>query len=561
MLEADDLTAAVKRAEAELAAEQKAVDADRQGARRGARRAEGVARADARASAPTLVARARPAGARDLRAGRRSRRNGVAVAEARDGICTICHVRLRPQVFNTVLRERTDPPVRQLPAHPVSSCRPPRRADRVPQPARDADRDAPNQTGSSPTSTAAPAAIPGPAGYGVRIEQPDGTLVEEFGDSIGVATNNVAEYRGLLAALEWARAHGAHDAPRALGLAAARAADARQLQGEASRACSRCTRRRGCSRTRSAASPSSTSAASRTRTPIGWPTRLWTRQPGPDRAGPSQARLVGRRARYETRSPRHGWPVQQPVAAIRAERIRDGSPCTAAAANDLPAVEVPTWPAARAPTPTCRASADLPLDAAGAAQNQSVECRARGTPPRRIAWRTSAPDFVAAGADRRADRGNAGPPAGCRTRAPAPRRRLRARAPPDRASRRARRRPRRCAGRRAAAARSRRPAPRRARSGRVGHDDVGVRRAVLAPAAATTHRGAVHLTQPARGDRRRRPSRRRPRPSRRRRAAARSRPSAQPRVVNRCARASSGSSAPADERRPAGVLHPLERRR
>jgi ribonuclease HI len=49
---------------------------------------------------------------------------------------------------------------------------------------------------------------PGPAGYGVRVEQPDGTLVEEFGDSIGVATNNVAEYRALLAALEWARTHG-----------------------------------------------------------------------------------------------------------------------------------------------------------------------------------------------------------------------------------------------------------------------------------------------------------------------------------------------------------------
>ena len=49
---------------------------------------------------------------------------------------------------------------------------------------------------------------PGPAGYGVRIEQPDGTLVEEFSESIGVATNNVAEYRGLLAALEWARARG-----------------------------------------------------------------------------------------------------------------------------------------------------------------------------------------------------------------------------------------------------------------------------------------------------------------------------------------------------------------
>ena len=48
---------------------------------------------------------------------------------------------------------------------------------------------------------------PGPAGYGVRIERPDGTVVDEFAESIGVATNNVAEYRGLLAALEWARTH------------------------------------------------------------------------------------------------------------------------------------------------------------------------------------------------------------------------------------------------------------------------------------------------------------------------------------------------------------------
>jgi probable phosphoglycerate mutase len=49
---------------------------------------------------------------------------------------------------------------------------------------------------------------PGPAGYGVRIEQPDGTIVEEFSGAIGVATNNVAEYSGLIAALEWARARG-----------------------------------------------------------------------------------------------------------------------------------------------------------------------------------------------------------------------------------------------------------------------------------------------------------------------------------------------------------------
>ncbi|HEY2150488.1 MAG TPA: reverse transcriptase-like protein [Vicinamibacterales bacterium] len=46
---------------------------------------------------------------------------------------------------------------------------------------------------------------PGPAGYGVRVEQEDGALIEEFGDSIGTATNNVAEYRALIAGLEWAK--------------------------------------------------------------------------------------------------------------------------------------------------------------------------------------------------------------------------------------------------------------------------------------------------------------------------------------------------------------------
>ena len=44
---------------------------------------------------------------------------------------------------------------------------------------------------------------PGPAGYGVRVEQDDGTIVD-LKAPVGVATNNVAEYRGLLAALSWA---------------------------------------------------------------------------------------------------------------------------------------------------------------------------------------------------------------------------------------------------------------------------------------------------------------------------------------------------------------------
>ena len=49
---------------------------------------------------------------------------------------------------------------------------------------------------------------PGPAGFGVRVEERDGTLIEEFAESIGIATNNVTEYRALLAALEWAKRHG-----------------------------------------------------------------------------------------------------------------------------------------------------------------------------------------------------------------------------------------------------------------------------------------------------------------------------------------------------------------
>ena len=47
---------------------------------------------------------------------------------------------------------------------------------------------------------------PGPAGYGVRIERQDGTIVE-IKESLGIATNNVAEYNGLLAALRWAAAN------------------------------------------------------------------------------------------------------------------------------------------------------------------------------------------------------------------------------------------------------------------------------------------------------------------------------------------------------------------
>ena len=48
---------------------------------------------------------------------------------------------------------------------------------------------------------------PGPAGYGVSIQSTDGTIVEELHGGLGIATNNIAEYNGLLAALQWAVDH------------------------------------------------------------------------------------------------------------------------------------------------------------------------------------------------------------------------------------------------------------------------------------------------------------------------------------------------------------------
>jgi ribonuclease HI len=50
---------------------------------------------------------------------------------------------------------------------------------------------------------------PGPAAVGYRIEDEAGALLDESGRAIGVATNNEAEYRALITALERAAALGA----------------------------------------------------------------------------------------------------------------------------------------------------------------------------------------------------------------------------------------------------------------------------------------------------------------------------------------------------------------
>ena len=52
---------------------------------------------------------------------------------------------------------------------------------------------------------------PGPAAVGVVVSTPDGTVLDEFAERIGVATNNVAEYRALLRGIERAAALGASE--------------------------------------------------------------------------------------------------------------------------------------------------------------------------------------------------------------------------------------------------------------------------------------------------------------------------------------------------------------
>ena len=52
---------------------------------------------------------------------------------------------------------------------------------------------------------------PGSAAIGIVVSGPDGAVLDEVAERIGVATNNVAEYRALLRGLERATALGARE--------------------------------------------------------------------------------------------------------------------------------------------------------------------------------------------------------------------------------------------------------------------------------------------------------------------------------------------------------------
>jgi ribonuclease HI len=68
---------------------------------------------------------------------------------------------------------------------------------------------------------------PGPAGYGVVIEDQSGRKVAARSEYLGHQTNNFAEYQGLIAALEYAQAHG----PKALKVISDSELLVRQIRG------------------------------------------------------------------------------------------------------------------------------------------------------------------------------------------------------------------------------------------------------------------------------------------------------------------------------------------
>ncbi len=68
---------------------------------------------------------------------------------------------------------------------------------------------------------------PGPAGYGVVIQDESGRKVAHLSQYLGHQTNNFAEYQGLIAALEYALQHG----PKALKLISDSELLVRQIKG------------------------------------------------------------------------------------------------------------------------------------------------------------------------------------------------------------------------------------------------------------------------------------------------------------------------------------------
>ena len=141
-----------------------------------------------------------------------------AVAPMNGEICTACHVRLRPHVAQQIRRNDGSSSATAASAS-CTSCR--RCRMTVVPGARRA------------TSTAARAAIPGPAGWGAVMQNAGRRRsVAELMGALPHATNNVAEYQRPAGRARLVRRARRRERAHPVGLASARAADARGVQGQ-----------------------------------------------------------------------------------------------------------------------------------------------------------------------------------------------------------------------------------------------------------------------------------------------------------------------------------------
>ena len=102
MLEADDLAANIEVTGRDLRAERAEIDRER--AALETERAEMERRLSGTSDERAKLTGSIGTAARQLFEAVARQRRGIAVVEARDGHCTVCHVRLRPQMFNQILR-------------------------------------------------------------------------------------------------------------------------------------------------------------------------------------------------------------------------------------------------------------------------------------------------------------------------------------------------------------------------------------------------------------------------------------------------------------------------
>ena len=224
MVEADDLAATIKAAEAQLAAEQKTIDADRKKCTGRARRAAAVAR---RADRRARHARRRAIDKRVLAIYEQPprKRQGIAVAEARDGICTDLPRPAAPADVQRSPPQRQHRPVRELPADPLLRAR--ARSRRSP-------RDVPAVARDHGLHRRWRARQPRPRRLRRAIEDADGTVVEEICTAASASRPTTSPNTRPARGAALGEAHGHRPCTRGR-LAAAGRADARRLQSEASR--------------------------------------------------------------------------------------------------------------------------------------------------------------------------------------------------------------------------------------------------------------------------------------------------------------------------------------